>query len=403
MTRTQLTATFVAIMFAGLLILAAAAVFTNDRTLRASLDSRLSTQAKAAAVFADVKRGKLAVDADDRAQFLGVLGPGSAGFVADGDGNVVLSSSANVLHVPAGAGDRETYFNAGSGERAVRAFASPVLRDGTRVGTIVVWRSSAYIGESDRNAAIAFAGAAVAIALLALVAAHFVTRRALEDAFSRQRRFTADASHELRAPLAVIRAEADLALRRDREPAEYRAAIQTIASEADRIESLIGDLLSAARAESRRLSRERVDAAGIVRRVSERLRPALAAKQGVVDVDVPADAYVLADQHALERAIMAVGHNAAQHVPKDGNVRMLVQRDGEWLEIDVRDDGPGFSDAALAHAFDRFWRESPGAAEGSGLGLAIAKSIVESLGGRIELSNGPQGGAQVRIRLPAAG
>ena len=127
MTRARLSAIYVGIMFAGLLVLAAAAVFTLDRTLRSSLDSRLATESKAAAVFADVKKGKLAVDSDDRAQFLAVLGAGSAGFVSDLQGNVVLSSAANPLRMPGSTGDRGRYFDAGSGERAVRAFASPVV------------------------------------------------------------------------------------------------------------------------------------------------------------------------------------------------------------------------------------------------------------------------------------
>ncbi len=404
MNRPRLSAAYAAFMFAGLLIFAAAAVVSIDRTLRSTLDSRLSTEANATGAFIDVKHGAIAIDSDDRKQFLSVLSVASNGVVLDRSGNVLLSSSANApAAVRALGADSGGYYTVGSGDTALRAFAAPMSADGKRIGTVVIWRSVGWIGETDRESATAFAAAALVIAVLALLAGDRVTRRALDDAFQRQRRFTADASHELRAPLAVIRAESDLALRRERDPSEYRAAIQTIAAETDRMEGLIGDLLSAARAESGRFKRERTDLSAIVTRVSERLRSTLAAKQSAIGVDVPSAAYVLADEKALERAIMAVGHNAVQHVPKGGRVQMELRKDGAWFEVEVQDSGPGFTASALAHAFDRFWREGSAVHEpGTGLGLAIAKSIVESCGGQIRLTNQPDGGARVLMRLPAS-
>lgn len=403
MTRTRLAAAYVAIMFAGLLLFAALAVLAIDRTLRSSLDSRLATEANATKTFIDVHDGRIAIDADDRRQFLSVLGVASNGLIIDPSGQLLLSSSARPPAALTSAPNVNGYFDAGRGDSAVRAFASPLVRDGLRLGTVIIWRSSGLIAQTDRGAAIAFGLGAIVIAGFALLAGNLVTNRALGDAFARQRRFTADASHELRAPLAVIRAEADLALRKERTPADYQAAMQNIASEADRMEALIGDLLSAARAESAKPERERVDLASVVVNVSERLAATLAAKHGALDVQAPQSAFVLADAGALERAVMAVGHNAARYVPEGGHVRMNLSRNGSWLEVDVEDDGPGFSESALEHAFDRFWRGGAGGQEGSGLGLAIAKSIVESYGGRISLANREGGGAQVRMRLPAAG
>lgn len=403
MNRLRLSGAYVAVMFAGLLLFAAAAVFAIDRTQRSTLDARLATAGRAAATFIDLSRGTIQIDADDRQQFLTVLGADTEGAVFDLHGHVVLSSAARVppdIAPPAVA--QPLFRTIGHGDAVVRVFSWPIAAGANRLGTVVVWRGSDWIDETDRGLAIVLGAAALLIAGLALLAGNVVTRRALEDAFARQRRFTADASHELRAPLAVIRAEADLAIRKEREPAQYRAALETIASEADYMESLIGDLLTAARAESGRVQRERVDASALLDRVAERLQPAAAAKDASIRVEAAPGAFVFADAHALERALLAIGHNALRYAAEHGAVALCARRTDHAVEILVQDDGPGFSAQALHHALERFWRE-PGAAAGtgSGLGLAIARSVVEANAGTIALSNAANG-AQVRLRFPAA-
>jgi signal transduction histidine kinase len=400
--QSRLTLSFVLMLFVGLLVFAVLALVTMDRTLRSSLDARLTTAAKAAAALVDVHKGRIAIDDDDREQFLDLTGIDLGGVVLSPESTVLLST---VARTPAGLAELQTgapqFATLGRAEKMVRAFALPLRRNGKRLGTVVVWRSSDWIEETDRNVAIAFAAGALLIAGLALLAGDRVTRRALEDAFARQRRFTADASHELRAPLAVIRAEADLALRKERDTTQYRNAITTIASEADRMESLIGDLLSAARAESRRLKRERVNVSDLLSDVSERLRPAAAAKGAGVTLSADTDADVLADRTSLERAMLAIGHNAVKHAAENGHVRLSARSNAGHIEISVLDDGPGFSREALEHAFERFWRDETGRPHGgTGLGLAIAKATVEAFGGTIALSNAA-GGAEVRIRFPA--
>lgn len=404
MNRLRLSAAYVAIMLAGLLIFAAAAVFAVDRTQRSTLDARLKTAARAAAAFVDVSHGAIRIDADDRQQFLTVLGADSDGAVLDPQGGTLLSSAARVPPaVSAQAGVRAHVFNAGSGDASLRAYSLPMMARGGRIGSVVVWRSNDWIEESDRNLAIVLGAASLIIAGLALLAGNIVTRRALQDAFARQRRFTADASHELRAPLAVIRAEADLALRKERESLQYRAALQTIAAEADHMESLVGDLLSAARAESGKFTRERTDVRALLTRVAERLRSAAAAKDARVDLKPAEGLRIMGDAQALERALLAVGHNAVRYAPAHGTVTLSSKRFDYSVEIAVEDTGPGFSSEALEHALERFWRE-PGApaGTGTGLGLAIARSIVEAHAGSIALSNAPHGGGVVRLRFPAA-
>lgn len=400
----RLTASFVAMLLVGLFLFGTVAVVAIDRTLRSSLDARLATAAAAAASFVDVRKGRIAIDADDREQFLDVAGSDLGGAVLDRTNTVILST---VTRPPSGVTGMEPpagqYATLGRGQNIVRAFALPLKRDGKRLGTVVIWRASDWIAETDRNVIVAFAAGAVVIAGLALIAGSAITRRALEDAFARQRRFTADASHELRAPLAVIRAEADLALRKERDADQYQAAMRTIAGEADRMEALIGDLLSAARAESRTLKRERIDVAQLMRDVAARLQPAAAAKGAHLDLTADEGARILADPVSLERALLAIGHNAIKHARTNGAVRLAVAGTPGEIQISVRDDGPGFSEEALRHAFERFWRDEAGRSHGgTGLGLPIAKATVEAFGGSITLTNAANGaGAEVRIRFPA--
>ncbi|MGZ3496270.1 MAG: sensor histidine kinase [Vulcanimicrobiaceae bacterium] len=402
----QLLRGYVAAMLLGLLLFAAFAVIAIDRALRSSLDERLATAAQASSAFIDIRHGRIEIDADDRKQFEGLLGVQADGAVFDSQGALLLSNTASLppsIYSLAAPGLPERYVSAGSGESAYRAYALPVRHERRRIGTIVIWRPSDWIEELDRSSAIAFGIAALVIAALALVVGSAVTRRALEDAFDRQRRFTADASHELRAPLAVIRAEADLALRRERSGEIYRNALTTIATEADRIESLIDDLLAAARAESGTLQRMPVDVAAMCTRIVERIRPAAAAKNIALTLETEDGASAAADSGALERALLAIVHNAVKYAPQGGRVALTVNATPPDIEIVVRDDGPGFSQAALEHAFERFWRDDVSrTADGTGLGLAIAKSIVDAFGGTVSLGNLAGAGAEVRCRIPGS-
>lgn len=404
MNRLRLSGAYVAIMLTGLLLFAAAAVFAIDRAQRTALDSRLQTAARAAAQFVDFKHGRIQIDADDREQISDVTAPDTDASVLDDQGNVLYSSAARTIRsLQKTYGLQQKFFDSGAGDAKVRVFVLPIIHGGLRAGALVVWAGSDWIDETDRNLAVALGAGALLIAVLALLAGNLVTKRALEDAFARQRRFTADASHELRAPLAVIRAESDLALRKDRDPQTYRTAMQTIASEADHMEALISDLLTAARAESGALSLEAFEVDELLRRVAQRLTSAAAAKDAHIRIQGDAGAVILADPSSVERALIAIAHNALRHAPVQGTVDFTVRRMDQTVEIAIHDNGPGFTAQALEHGLERFWREPQApAGTGSGLGLAIARSVVEANYGSISLANAAGGGAVVRVRFPAA-
>ncbi len=399
--RLRLIAIYVGVLFAGLVCFATAAVYGIDRSERDALDSHLQAAAQSVSALLDLRSGRPAIDRDDRRQFLTVLGAQTSGVVVDGARKIVLanvsSPPADLLDVPAATA---SYVTAGSGEAALRAFVFPITTKGAHVGKIVVWRPSDWIDETDREAAVAFLLAAFVIAALAWFAGNAVTRRALDEVVSRQRRFTADASHDLRAPLAVIRAESDLALSKERDGEAYRQSLATISQEADRMDSLIGDLLSVARADAGALEIARVDLTEITREACTRIAGAAAAKMVELDFAASEHMPVNASATELERAVLAVLHNAVKHAPAGGRIEVRAGATGGTIELSVRDNGPGFSPEALEHGLERFWRgEATGG--GSGLGLAVADSVARAFGGHVRLSN-VGGKAETRLIFPAA-
>ena len=399
--RGRLALGFAAMLFVGLLVFAAIAVAAIDEDLWSTLDARLATQAEAAATFIDVRNGRVAIDADDRPQFLAVLGVQSEGIVLGTRGTPVLSTTEQIPAGIAGAMMPPGVVSLGGGENTVRAYVRPIASGGRRIATVVIWRDSAWIGETIVRTAVAFATGALVIALIAWWAGSAMADRVLGDAFERQRRFTADASHELRAPLAVIRAEADLALRRERDAASYRASFTTVAQEADRMERLIGELLSAARAESGALVDEPIDLRAVVERVRDRLLPAAQARRGEITLSAPGEAIAYGDASALERALTAIVHNAVKHMRDGGCVALRIRPSASGIDLVVDDDGPGFTSQALLHGTERFWRgEAARDDAGTGLGLAIASAIIQALRGSLALANRIEGGAQVRVHLP---
>jgi signal transduction histidine kinase len=223
----------------------------------------------------------------------------------------------------------------------------------------------------------------------------------LQYAFEQQRQFTADASHELRAPLAVIRAEAELALRRVRDPESYRESMQSIHAEVVHLEELLDTLLVIARSDASESELTYIDVSRLAREAVARMERFAVSKDMRSKSVISDDAWVLGDPRQFERIVEALLHNAVKFGRRGGSVELIVLSSRSEVNIVVRDDGPGFSDEARIHAFDRFWRGSSQEGTGSGLGLTIAKVAVERWGGHIHVSNAPNSGGQISIVLPA--
>jgi len=229
----------------------------------------------------------------------------------------------------------------------------------------------------------------------------------LEASFEAQRRFTADASHELRSPLTALKGEIELALRRERDGKEYRRVLESNLEEVDRLARLADDLLTLARADAgaMRPRMQATDAARRVRAVAERLRTAADRKGVRIGVDAPVSVDAFLDPSLFDRLLWNLVENAIKHSPESGTVGVHVRRSEDELVIDVEDDGPGIRPEERERIFDRFYRADEARTAsgdgGAGLGLSIVRAIVDVHAGRIEVGDGPRGGALFRVILPA--
>lgn len=225
----------------------------------------------------------------------------------------------------------------------------------------------------------------------------------LDEALARERRLLSDASHELRTPLAVLRTEAQVALRGERDAAELRAALESVGQEAERLSRLADDLLVLARADQGRLPlrTEPLDAAELLDAAARRAGTAARAAGRTVVAQVDGPAVAIADPDRTAQALDNLVANALAH--GGGEVRLSARTNDGWVELHVTDQGPGFPRELLERAFERFSRGDPArTGEGTGLGLAIVAAIAAAHGGQAGARNPPGGGADVWFSLPAA-
>jgi two-component system, OmpR family, sensor kinase len=228
----------------------------------------------------------------------------------------------------------------------------------------------------------------------------------LGDALERQRRFTTDASHELRTPVSVMRAELDWALGRERGADEYRRSLEVCRRATARIEDTIESLLRTARAEagSPSESHEPILLQSLAADVADSLGP-LAQARGVAIELKGSDVQIAADPTLLREALSNVVVNAIQYNQPGGSVVIDVQREESSGLIEVRDTGIGIPEWAVPRVFDRFFRvdEARGRETGgAGLGLSVAHAIVTAHGGSVSCTSRMGVGSVFRISLPLA-
>ncbi|WP_060484122.1 ATP-binding protein [Pseudomonas sp. NBRC 111123] len=222
----------------------------------------------------------------------------------------------------------------------------------------------------------------------------------IEDLLRREHRFIADAAHEMRTPLAVLRLHAQNALEASNE-AERHKALDYLMGGVDRLTRVVNQLLTLARVEPRlgqRVSTQ-VDLAEVVTETLADLTPWILGRGLEPSLDIgEGDPHLAIDAGALGIALQNLVSNAVEHSPRAGRIAVSLRRLDDHFELTVEDEGPGIDEASLSRVFERFYsRNSP---NGAGLGLSIVATIVDRMGGQVLLRNRASGGLAATLLFP---
>lgn len=232
----------------------------------------------------------------------------------------------------------------------------------------------------------------------------------LERSFRRITQFTADASHELRTPVSIIRITAEVTLARPRSAEEYSKALEQILAESERTSSLIDDLMLLARADSREDEppSETVDLAELSQLACEDARRLAAASGAILKASGEAPCVVRGDHDSLRRLALILIDNAIKYSLPGGEIELRIRSEADqgvaMGVLEVRDSGIGISEEDVPHIFERFYRAAKDRSrdvDGFGLGLPIAQAIAARHGGRIDVESRLGAGSVFRVLLPA--
>ncbi len=451
--RGRLTLWYVALLAITLLGFSAFLYLSLARTLRAEGDRLLLAAAEQTIAMLEVVDGQPHLPDTPEA-----LPPGMVVVLYDATGQEVLANSprrplttlAAALPRPGPAQVTFATVRLADGE-PWRVLSAPVVEDGRPVGVLQVARSERDADVTLRQLVLLMAVAVPATLLLAIAGSLFLAGRALdpidrvtrtagqisaehlsrrlgfrgndevghlaatfdrmldrlEAAFQRERRFTADTSHEFRTPLAMLVSQIDVGLERRRSTAEYERILRSVRDDATRMSQLLAELLTLARADAGRdeLAREPVDLEDLADQVAATMQ-SLARQRGITLERVRQGAAVVeADQTRLTQLLVNLVENALKYTEAGGRVDVVTEAASGWAVLAVVDTGIGIPQEHLPHIFERFYRVDKArsrAAGGAGLGLAISRWVAEAHGGTIDVESEPGRGTTFTVRLPLA-
>jgi two-component system OmpR family sensor kinase len=228
----------------------------------------------------------------------------------------------------------------------------------------------------------------------------------LEASFMAQKRFTADASHELRIPLTILKGEVEVALRHPRSEEEYKHLLNQHLDIIERMQRIVNDLLTLASADAGllELAQEPVDLSLLLQEVTQHHLILFAENHINLSMDVQDNLEIIGDGGHIERVIFNLLNNAFKYAPEHSTVSISAHAEQDSAVIRIQDEGPGIPEEYQARLFDRFYRADESRARnkggGAGLGLAICKRIVEAHKGDISVQSRAGEGAEFLVRLP---
>ena len=448
--RSRLTIWYSAVLLAGLLLFGGGIWLLISHSLMASLDDSLVAQAKGVhtVIQTDFRPERPRHLYAELSEYVDATPEGNLTEVVDSQGRAIIASK--VLHLSEGGVARPDGF--GMQQVAPRTYRTLVATEVVR-GETFRFLVGVPLDNTEavlRRTRTMFVWMVPAVLLIAALSGYWISRRALapvdaithaaqtigiqnlserltvpatgdelerlsetwnamlarlEAAVKRLSQFTADASHELRTPIALIRTTAELTLRRERSVETYREALRQIVAESDGTAKLIDDLLLLARADAGlpALPLERLELTPLVRDVCEQGQVLAQSRQLEIAAEVPAEpVYVEGNDPGLRRLLLLLLDNAVKYTPAGGRITVSLGRDAGGATVAVRDSGIGIPESALPHVFERFYRVDESRnrdAGGAGLGLSIAKWLAERHNAVIEAESIVGQGSTFRIRF----
>lgn len=300
-----------------------------------------------------------------------------------------------------------TYRTVKGPDAHVRVVSWPVERAGEVVAVIQVAQSREVVDKAVNGFVSILVPVGVVALALAAVGGLFLSGRAMRpirEAFDKQRAFVADASHELKTPLTLIRADAEV-LARGHQSRDDRDLLENLLVEADRMDAVLSDLLVLARLDAGKLAvvRDPFNLGEVLVEGADRFAARASVEDVLLEVETTSKLLVRGDRERTRQILAALLDNALRHTPPGGTVTVAGVPDGDRVVAAVGDSGPGIPPEHLPRVFDRFYRS--GAArtrrDGTGLGLAIARDFARAQGGDLSAENREGTGAVFRLSLPA--
>jgi signal transduction histidine kinase len=291
----------------------------------------------------------------------------------------------------------------------VRAVGMPINVSGKVFGVIQYARSLRGIQETVGGLILVLLPLGIGALGLTAVGGLYMARRAVRpvrEAFERQRAFIADASHELKTPLTLIRVDTEVLGGNLQDPDDRELAEEVLA-ETDRMSAILADLLTMARLDAGVLdvACKPFDLSNLVREEAERFK-VRATREGVrLEVRAPDELLATGDPARTGQILAALLDNALRFTPSGGSVEVTAREQDGQVEATVTDTGPGISPEHLPHVFERFYRAEAARSRadggGTGIGLAIARGLTRAQEGQLEAENVKDSGAVFRFKLPA--
>ena len=299
---------------------------------------------------------------------------------------------------------------------AVRVMSIPVQKYGSVVAVVQAAQSRQAVSETVERLIFLLVLTGFGALVLATAGGLFMSRRAMrpvQEAFGRQRTFIADASHELKTPLTLIRADAEVLSRGIDDPnkiSENRELVEDLLGETDRMSAVLSDLLLLARLDAQKVpvSRESFALALVISETSERFAARARSEDKNLEVHHSGKLPARGDAPRTGQSLAALLDNALRFTPPGGTITVEGRITGKQVEVRVTDTGPGIAPESLDRIFERFYRADTHSAArsrglsggGTGLGLAIARDLARAQGGEVSAENAEGGGARFTLSLP---